>query len=257
MMEPENISRINPLRLGRFQIVLKPKSLGVLLIALIFLSGLGSWQLQRAEEKRDWNRAQILKEQQAAKPLASVIGNALPSGRVSFKGEYLTAFNMLVANQRFKGRPGYEVITPVRTAQGVLLVSRGWQASKLSPASDGVLPKTATVTGSIFIPSENSFFLPPKVDRLAWPMVLHHFDLRTVLDIYAEVLSEKLHPFVVRLDTDSIGALERHWPIKHLDPAINTSYAWQWFAMTLAALLIYIGFNSNAIQLLQEKSLQK
>ncbi len=255
MKESANSFCVGKLRMGLFQMDLQLKSLGVLLVALILLIGLGFWQLQRAEEKRDWNSAQILKEQQAAQPLVSVMSDAESSQRVSFQGEYLSAFNLMIANQRFNGQPGYEVITPVRTGHGIVLVSRGWQASLLNPENDKLLQNLLTITGTIFIAPDNSFFLPPKVDHLTWPMTLHHFDLRTVLDIYAEVLEEKVQPFIVRLDAGNIGVLERHWPVKRLDPSVNTSYAWQWFAMALVALLIYIGFNSNAIQLLQEKSL--
>jgi surfeit locus 1 family protein len=90
---------------------------------------LGGWQLQRAENKRA-----LLADYLAAQTAAPVPLNAqTPAGAqplaVSVTGTYEVQRQLLLDNQALRERPGYHVWTPLRLADGgLVLVNRGWVA---------------------------------------------------------------------------------------------------------------------------------
>src|ERR687889_432977 len=70
---------------------------------------LGNWQSRRADEKH---------------ALAEHVQ------RIAVAGEFLPERTVLLDNKLRGGRPGYEVVTPLRLAEGIhVLVNRGWIAA--------------------------------------------------------------------------------------------------------------------------------
>ncbi|MEP6760932.1 MAG: SURF1 family protein [Sporichthyaceae bacterium] len=142
---------------------------GALLVALVACIWLGNWQLDSfAETGRRQHAAAV----QAAAPVSEVLapGDRLPSdavGRaVTAIGRYDEANRLLVPGRRL-GNPGnkegYWVVTPLKTAEGVLPVNRGWVATPDDPAVEGPAAEV-TVTG-LLQPSESEH--DSQVDPLA------------------------------------------------------------------------------------------
>ena len=111
-------------------------TLGLSLLSLVLLLlfiRLGFWQLDRAAQKQvlldDFARAEQA-EPQPIKTIQEIEG--LIHGQdstflhISLRGTYLTQRQMLLENQVNAGRPGYHVLTPLRLADGVVVVDRGW-----------------------------------------------------------------------------------------------------------------------------------
>ena len=98
--------------------------------ALIMLSGLGAWQMDRLY----WKEALIeqLQERSTAEPIAlpRSINNleAYEFRRVSVMGEFLHEHESYLFNRSLKGKPGLNIITPLKRADGGghVLVNRGW-----------------------------------------------------------------------------------------------------------------------------------
>src|SRR3954466_4935538 len=76
---------------------------------------LGNWQTRRAEEKR-------------------AIAAQLEKKRVSVAGEFVPRYTVLLDNKLRRGRPGYEVITPMKLGDSRVhvLVNRGWVQAGIS-----------------------------------------------------------------------------------------------------------------------------
>src|SRR5258708_3412875 len=102
---------------------------------------LGNWQSRRAEAKRalgaEFERA--LHSPPIELPAA---GNVIHK-RVAARGRFSAEHTVLLDNKLRRGRPGYEVLTPLRLtgSDSHLLVNRGWVAA---PASRDVLPEIRT-----------------------------------------------------------------------------------------------------------------
>ncbi len=99
------------------------------LLVLAVLIGLGSWQVQRLE----WKEAVIAERatRRAAPPISVAAGlpddPGLAFRRAVAEGRFLHESEMLVIHRTHRGRPGYEVVTPLRLADGGhVLVNRGW-----------------------------------------------------------------------------------------------------------------------------------
>lgn len=108
---------------------------------------LGNWQYDRAEQIDHSN--QLIIDNYDADPLTgqealSAFEDYDGSQRwhpVQLRGEYLTEDTVLARNRASEGQIGYEVLVPLRTQQGaVVLISRGWIPT--SETGDGSPPRS-------------------------------------------------------------------------------------------------------------------
>jgi len=94
---------------------------------------LGEWQLDRLEQRRARNAATVANEQRPIRPLAEVFTKPITDAdqwqRVEAVGTFVADQQLLVRYRRNGDDRGYEVVTPLRTAAGVVLVDRGFVAT--------------------------------------------------------------------------------------------------------------------------------
>ena len=121
---------------GRWRFAFSRRWLGYLAFAVVFAIACGflsAWQLARSKEASAANALVAANFDSHPAPLSDV----LPSlgaysknqqwTRVSVTGAYEPDDEFLVRNRPFNGTPGFEVLTPLRTADGALfIVDRGW-----------------------------------------------------------------------------------------------------------------------------------
>ncbi|WP_159931065.1 SURF1 family protein [Oceanicoccus sp. KOV_DT_Chl] len=225
----------------------------LLLFAVVsLLLALGVWQLERAEYKHFLNTQITQLAEQAPQELRdlSLLETHLSPQLVSVAGYYLNQFSLLIDNQRYQGRLGFEVITPfLMVNEQLLLVSRGWMARTESAVFIEPIEGLQHLQGVIQPLPLKTFLLPPRAEEIQWPLILHHFDFQTVKNIYDKQLNSAVYPNVLRLSATSAGVLQRHWPQKLHNADASSRYALQWFAMAFLAIIFYILFNSNLISL--------
>ena len=104
----------------------------VAVLGTVFVN-LGEWQLDRLEQRRARNATTVANEQRPVRPLAEVFTDEITDAeqwqRVEAVGTFVTDQQFIV-RYRDNGRDdGYEVVTPLRTASGVVLVDRGFVAT--------------------------------------------------------------------------------------------------------------------------------
>ncbi len=208
-------------------------------------SGLGTWQLGRAEEKRAAQGA----FDQASEVTALAPG--LPAWtRVRLQGELDPERHFLLDNKLFQGRPGVHALTPLTTADGdVVLVNRGWLPL---PADRSALPavptpaETVTIAGRLAPLSRPGVVLGEPVELSAdtWPQLLVYPDWRRL----ERALDLRLHRQVLYLDADApAGFGDRAWSPFTMGPDRHQAYAVQWFGLALAAVATWavLGFNAG------------
>ena len=219
------------------------------LCLLCLLISLGVWQLGRGAQKqrllddfasrtRDLP-VQIEASQQRAEGMQfrTVIG----------KGHYDGKHQYLLDNRTYRGRPGYHVLTPLRISKEVgVLVNRGWVAGGERREH---LPVVATVDeetvvqGIVAIPSENAFLLGPAgYESGGWPRVVERVELATM----ERQLGYSLLPYIVQLDATHPQGFVREWqPYVGIGPDRHRAYAFQWFSLALALVVIYLVVNTR------------
>lgn len=209
---------------------------GTILVGAICLACIqaGFWQLRRLEERRALN-ARIRERSAETVPLPAVDRTTDPSGlayrRVEVSGTYDAAGELLVRFRTRTGLPGYEVVTPLRTADGTtVLVDRGWV-----PLEDGdrwPVPEMAPPTGEVDVagllaPSERgSTRLERRKDGVGVVNAIDPADLRPAVG------DGPLYPVYV-LAAEGGAGVRSSFPVPVDPPSLSDgphrSYAVQWF----------------------------
>lgn len=216
-----------------------PTVAAVLLIPA-FLA-LGYWQLQRAEEKRVLQAEYDRRAAEAPTRLGPEpqTAEALQFRRVVATGRYRPEHQILIDNRVHRGIAGYHVITPLAVEGGAthVLVNRGWIAlgpdRQRLPAID-TPTGSVTITGIATVPHADGFRLgaPEAPSAPVWQQ----------LDIgrYGQRLNAPLAPVVVLLDAHSdAGGFVREWTRLDAGIAVHQGYAFQWFALAAAAIVLF------------------
>ena len=229
----------------------------VLALAVVILgASLGSWQLRRAEEKASLQQA---RDRAGAAPAlklgAPASGDATPAAALpapaSIDGQLVQATGSFVAersifldNRTHESVAGFHVLTPLKLAgrDAYVMVLRGWIAG--DPYERSRLPALTTPTGPVDVTGvavadlQQPMMLgkepvPGPQDRL-W----QHFEYRK----FAEWAGFELYPVIVRQTVEPAyrDGLARDWNEPGVSVDRHRAYAFQWFAMTAAAILTWI-----------------
>lgn len=217
---------------------------------LYIMISLGFWQLDRAEYK-DTLQQKI----EQRKDLTPVDLTELPSASeerrfypVKFIGAYDTQHTFLLDNKIVNGSVGYHVITPVQTTSDkMILVNRGFISQGKTRAN---LPEIESVEGDIEFnglldlePPRGLVLAENVQDTSRWPVVLQYVDI----DEISSLLGYELYDMVLWQNDETYGSFKYDLPALNLNSAKNNGYAFQWFAMSLALLIIYLAVNTKKI----------
>ena len=218
---------------------------GYLVLTILFAavcSGLGVWQLaRRAEALAEIARVDANFD---ASPVPVV--DALPTLEsfdesqkwlpVSLDGTYLTDEELLVRNRPLDINPGFEVLTPLRLADGsVFVVDRGWLPTGENQDAPDAVP--AAPSGPVTVVARLKAGEPSLAGRTAHGNQIATINLTdvakrvgepTYTGAYGLLLSEVPAP------AERPVAVTR--PVRDEGP--HLSYAFQWFVF---ALLAFVG----------------
>src|SRR6185503_11213084 len=173
---------------------------------------LGNWQSRRADEKRAAARAE----------------------HVTVTGQFVPERTVLLGNRLRRGRPGYEVVTPLRVAgsQRHVLVNRGWLPAVSSD------PQIRTPAGGVRIEGIALERLPhaleagaPSKGRVRQNLERAAFAAETGLQIEPPVI-EQLSP--------ADDGLSRDWPRAEFGPERHQSYALQWYSLAALSVALFV-----------------
>lgn len=168
--------------------------------------------------------------------------------RVSVAGQWDCAHQFLLDNRTYNGNPGYEVLTPLHRPDGrVVLIDRGWvpfsgSRQKLPDVTcQGQGP--VTLTGrSDDLPSAGlaSGRAAPGIDD-GWPKVTSY---PTMAQLSA-AFGHPLEPRILLLDPSEPNGYVRDWHPPGMQPVRHWSYAIQWWAFAVVALIFWAVASRN------------
>jgi surfeit locus 1 family protein len=222
----------------------------VTFVCVVIMFALGNWQLQRAEQKNQ----RLLAVEMAAKTAQVDLQQVLRSNindmldmPVNFDGAADATRYFLLDNKIHNGRVGYQVLTPMQTSSGTVIVNFGWVAAT---NSRDILPsikidtETARYAGVISLPLNNAMIKETAVVDGDWPKVLQQTDLKVIQQHY----NQDLLPFVVLLNAQETSPFVRDWQPVVMAPEKHLAYAAQWFLLAFAALVIFIIAQRNKLK---------
>lgn len=205
---------------------------------------LGSWQLERGQEKRHILQEYEKRRGYSLRPLYEYAPDysAARYVPVFLQGRFV-AQQFLLDNQIYQRQVGVNVLTPFVTQDGRwILVDRGWV---LSDPTRRTLPDVAVaedqrqIHGTVYVPFQQPFALGqslPENDVASWPVLAQYLDF----DAMSRVLGETLETVVVRLSPEEEDGYAREWPVVSVNPERHLAYAVQWFGMAMAIVGIVL-----------------
>jgi len=224
----------------------------ITLLLLPLMTGLGIWQLDRANWKQtlvDTHEGRARLSPIALRPGVE-ISDEVQYRRVFARGYYDMEHQLLLDNKTYQGHAGYHVLTPLRLAESdaVVLVNRGWVPLGKSRAELPELPGTdgeVLVDAMVQLPPTKLFRLA-EVDEVnaAWPKVVQQVEMGEL----EQLLGVSLEPLTLLLDKDDAFGFIRDWKAVYgVTVDKHRAYAVQWFTLAVVLLLIYISVNSKRI----------
>jgi surfeit locus 1 family protein len=216
----------------------------LVVVALVLLAGLGTWQLFRMEETDELILSVARRLEAPSQPMPATIDEPLgwEYRRVRAEGRFLHDRELRLVARTNAGRPGIHILTPLERTdpEGVgtyVLVDRGWvPADRADPASR---PETlplgpVQVEGYLKAPSRRGWFQPdnrPGANEWYWT------DLAAMGNAAGIV---RVAPVILVAAGGSQEALPLEAPLSVDIANDHLGYAATWYTLALALVAIYL-----------------
>lgn len=217
-------------------------------IMVIVTAFMGTWQLNRAAEKAALQNEYDLRATAPPMVLPGTIMSPTQAAYRKFEayGKFEEKWQIYLDNKIHNGVAGFYIIAPLRIRHSDIrvLVNRGW--IRAGRARD-TLPSVATpgeevrIVGIAQIPSKKIFEL--SADRIQGK-VWQNLDLES----YQKTVPFAIQPFVLLQQSASSDGLVREWPRPDTGRSMHLGYAFQWYALSIVLIIIYIVVNAKRIQ---------
>jgi surfeit locus 1 family protein len=234
----------------------KPSLFNVLLTIVVasLLSGLGVWQLQRAEEKKqmELDNDQRKHTSPLRLELPFKVDESMRFRPIRAEGKFINSKQFVLDNQILEHQVGYHVFTPLllKDAETVLLVDRGWlplQGSRDQLPDVTVDEAMREVLGTVYVPYGQAYSLGTvDNDGTEWPRLIQYLDFEQL----QSRLGMQVLPMTLRMDTEQKDVFNAQWPLvatrssKQLSYEVHIGYAVQWFALALTVLVLLLVLHS-------------
>lgn len=210
------------------------------------VSSLGTWQMNRADEKRE--RQALFDQRLAEAPL--VLTGAVASAeplmyrRVRAAGRWLGERQVYIDNQIRNGRAGFHVVTPLQLEgrSEVVLVNRGWIARdggypQAPPVA--VAPGRVEVTGLATRP-------PARYRELSSETITGSVWQNLSIERYAAHTGLQALPVVILADEPAEG-LARVTEKPDAGVAKHVEYSLTWYALAATTLALWLAMNLKRV----------
>jgi cytochrome oxidase assembly protein ShyY1 len=206
-------------------------------ISVAAMCGLGFWQLERMIQKQHRLASIAQKQSNGSVSLLTALTNDDPRDiTVTFDGEPDTTHLVFLDNQIQDKRVGYDVIVPVRTNAGWVLVNYGWVSA---PDMQRTLPTIEidkgllSFRGIVSVPGKNPLITETNTQSRVFPALVQQIDFADL----SQRLNRDLLPYVIQLTTDDVAFVRDFRPVV-MSPEKHLGYAVQWFGLAIAAAAI-------------------
>ena len=223
----------------------RPRWIGLTVFAIVIVGvcvRLGMWQLDRLEERREFNARYAAGLDAAPVPIEDLLteGGALAYRRAIATGRFDTAHEVILYGRTLDGQAGNHLLTPLVLADGrAVIVDRGWVPFELDepPVVEAAPPSgEVEVRGPLFATQPGGAGeVQPGADRVT--------TVRTVdVEAIARDLPYDVVPWFLQLQTQSppAGDLPLPEPPPELTEGPHLSYTFQWFAFATIAAVGYV-----------------
>lgn len=223
----------------------------IVTFALLYVMiSLGLWQLDRADYKA--NLQTLIESKQGTQPIAlsdiSKNEEQWLYQPVFVSGTYDVTHQIYLDNQVHNMVAGFSIFTPLMISDNeAILVNRGWLplgANRTDLPDINIRDDTHLISGLTTRPPSKGLVLSSNANIYdKWPTILQYIDIQEI----EKNLNYKLLPMVLLMNHESETPLKT-LPIKiNMRSEKHTAYAFQWYGLSIALLIIYIVVNTKKL----------
>lgn len=225
-----------------YRFALRPRWVAghVLIVGLVVVFvALGGWQLRRLEERRAHNETLGERTRTVVALPPEGFGDDADTGRLAYQrvravGRYEPGGEVLVGYRSHQGLPGYHVLTPFRTAGGVVMVQRGWVPVTVGerwPVAEATPPAGEVEISGVLVPSEGAGRFRLRQPAPGGPLTVGAVHLPGL----ERHLDQPLYGLALQLEAAGSASLPVAVPVPRFDEGKHLSYAIQWFLFAAGA----------------------
>lgn len=216
------------------------------MVLFILFIGLGRWQLERADLKRDIQNRFVEQLQQPYRfmMLEPQQNDSYAYRKIKLRGYYRTDQLIFIDNKIHQGQAGYHILQPffIENTERAVLVNRGWVAADYDRALlPDIRPPVVAhqVKGVVTIPSTEGFRMGSVEMTGNWPQRLPYIDLQKI----QQGVEYELLPYVIWLAPEIQDYYVRDWKPVWSSPEKSEAYATQWFSFAAIIFILYVTLN--------------
>lgn len=231
--------KVNILNLGQFHFSFFPTLIA--LCAIVILLRLGFWQIERSDVKQ--LRLEQIKQRASSKPYRVseilMMTKEAADYPIELSGTLDLEHVFLWDNRVYSGQVGYEVLVPVFTSQGNVIVNFGWvKAGKTrNELPHIILPSDALMLqGVVWQPSTNAFIKETAQADGQWPKVIQEPNI----DVIRQLLQKPLLPFGVSMTLPYDVQFKINYKAIVMSPEKHLAYAVQWFGLAIVCASVFL-----------------
>jgi cytochrome oxidase assembly protein ShyY1 len=217
------------------------------LIATLVVAGigiaLGNWQTRRAEEKIAIADAIAARNQLDPLPVRALPENAVPEEfrPVTVSGSFVREWPVYLDNRPLNGRAGFYLLMPLRVtgSERVVLVLRGWFPR--DPQDRQRLPSIPVPQDEVNVTGRVRTSVGKLMQLGETPALTPGAIVQNVgIEALATASRLPLQNFIIEQTNDLGDGLVRDWPLPSAGVDTHRAYAFQWYALSAAAVLFFI-----------------
>jgi surfeit locus 1 family protein len=204
---------------------------------------LGNWQTRRAGEKQALQQEMVARASFDPLNANALTPRTVPEEfrRITADGEFLPEWAVYLDNRPLHGKSGFYLLMPLKLAGSdqSVLVLRGWFPRDVrDPNKLPVLPvpsSTVHLEGKVRHSAG-------KLMQLGEPVELRPGAIVQNAEVADFVRASKLplHTFIIEQTSDTGDGLVRDWPLPSTGIDTHRGYAFQWYALSVAALIFFL-----------------
>lgn len=210
----------------------------VVFISIVIMCGLSIWQVQRGLEKQQ--RLEMIK--QVNDKIVMTLGDAETLSvsqdvLVTLAGIPDIEHVFLLDNRIRSGAVGYEVLVPINTESGMVIVNMGWIKAARYRQQLPQLELTeqrVKLEGRISYPSVNPMVKETLQQVVSWPAVIQAVDMEKL----SQWLGQSIKPYLIVATDDTFPHLDKLWKPVVMPPEKHYAYALQWLCLAIAAFVV-------------------
>ena len=210
----------------------------VVFISIVIMCGLSIWQVQRGLEKQQ--RLDMIKKVNAKRLMSLDDVESLSVSQdllVTLVGKPVIARVFLLDNRIRNSVVGYEVLVPVNTQSGTVVVNMGWVKAEryrqqLPPLE--LTEQEVFLEGRVSHPSVNPMVKETLLEVDTWPAVIQAVDMEKL----SQWLGQSIKPYLIVATDDTFPHLDKLWKPVVMPPEKHYAYALQWLCLAIAAFVV-------------------